>query len=69
MQSCAADHGCALSAEAVGKMHYFVMLSHDEQRAAIRRLASSGMSVDTIAAATMLSIEQIRAILGERATT
>jgi hypothetical protein len=47
-------------------MAYFLFLSHDEQRAAIQRLAQSGMSDHTIAAATMLSVEMIRAILGER---
>lgn len=49
------------------RMHYFQLLSHDDQRAAIHKLANSGMSDYTIAAATKLSVEMIRAILGERA--
>jgi hypothetical protein len=59
-----------VSAEkAAGKMGYFVMLTREEQAAAIRRMALAGMSDYTIAAATMLSADQIRAILGERANT
>lgn len=50
-----------------GNMTYFLMLTHAEQRFAIQRMAASGMSDHTIAAATMLSVEMIRAILGERA--
>jgi hypothetical protein len=46
------------------RMGYFVMLSRDEQEQAIRRLANSGMSVDTIASATQLSREMIRTIIG-----
>ncbi len=48
------------------EMHYFAMISRDEQHAAIHRLAPSGMSDYGIAAATPLSAEMIRAILGER---
>ena len=47
-------------------LHYFAMLTHDEQRAAIQRMAAQGMSDQTIAAATKLSVEMIRAIIGER---
>jgi hypothetical protein len=47
------------------ELRYFLLLDRDEQREAIRRLASGGMSDYTIAAATMLSVEQVRAILGE----
>jgi hypothetical protein len=43
-----------------------MLLSRDEQRAAIHRLAAGGMSDYTIASATMLSVEQIRVILGEQ---
>jgi DNA-binding NarL/FixJ family response regulator len=49
------------------RMYHFQMLSRDEQRSAIQRLATSGMSDHTIAAATGLSVEMIRTILGERA--
>jgi hypothetical protein len=45
---------------------YFLLLTREEQVEAIRRMAASGMTDHTIAAATMLSVEQIRAILGER---
>jgi hypothetical protein len=47
------------------RMSHFALLTADEQRAAIARLANSGMSESTIAAATMLSIEMIRKILGK----
>jgi hypothetical protein len=47
------------------EMFYFAMLSRDEQHAAIHRLAESGMSDYGIAAATRLSVEMVRAILGE----
>lgn len=50
------------------EMHYFLLLSHDEQRDAIQRLAAGGMSDYTIAAATSLSVEMVRNILGERRT-
>lgn len=48
------------------ELHHFLMLSHDEQRAAIQRLAASGMSDYVIAAATRLSVEMVRTILGEQ---
>jgi hypothetical protein len=47
------------------ELNYFMMLTPDEQRAAIVRLASSGMSDYGIAAATMLSVEMIRKVLAE----
>lgn len=47
------------------EMHYFQLLSCKEQKAAIQRLANSGMSDYGIAAATALSVEQIRIVLGE----
>jgi len=48
-------------------MHYFALLSESEQREAIKRLAASGMVDTGIAAATRLSVEQIRQILGVQA--
>jgi len=45
-----------------------MLLSHDEQVSAIRRMAASRMSVDTISGATGLSVEAIAAILREPAT-
>ena len=47
-------------------MRHFMRLSRDEQRAAIHRLATSGMSDYGIAAATALSVEMVRTILGEQ---
>lgn len=49
------------------KMHYFAMLSRDEQHQAIHKLAGSGMSEYSIAAATQLSVEMIRVILARPA--
>jgi hypothetical protein len=48
------------------RMHHFQLMSQEEQRTAIQRLAASGMSAHTIAAATQLSVEMIRTILGPR---
>jgi hypothetical protein len=48
------------------RMHYFAMLTRDEQAQAIHRLSGSGMSDHAIAGATQLSVEMIRAILGEQ---
>ena len=44
----------------------FSLLDREQQRAAILRLAKSGMSDYTIAAATKLSVEMVRTIVGER---
>ena len=49
------------------ELYHFLLLTREEQHAAIRRLASSGMNEYTIAAATRLSVEQIRRALAERA--
>jgi DNA-binding CsgD family transcriptional regulator len=48
------------------ELQHFMLLDREEQRAAIHRLSAAGMSDYTIAAATMLSVEMIRAILGAR---
>lgn len=47
------------------ELHHFLLLSHEEQVAAIYRLHRMGMSDDTIAAATRLSVEMIRRLLAE----
>jgi hypothetical protein len=47
------------------RMHYFVMLTRDEQVDAIHRLSRSGMTDHGIASATQLSVEMVRKILGE----
>ena len=49
-------------------MNYFNMLTRDEQSLAIRRLSASRMSDYEIAAATALSVEMVRQILGEQRT-
>jgi ABC-type phosphate/phosphonate transport system ATPase subunit len=51
------------------RMHYFAMLTRDEQADAIHRLSRSGMSDHAIASATQLSVEMVRKILGEVAAT
>ena len=51
------------------ELRHFLLLDRDRQREAIQRLAAAGLSVNTIAAATALSVEQIRAILGEARAT
>jgi len=56
----------AMSAPADRELHYFLLLSHAEQRVSIQRLEASGFSDYAIAGATRLSVEMIRAILGER---
>lgn len=56
----------SMSAGDAARMRYFAMLTEAEQQAAIKRLATSGMGDASIAAATMLSIEQVRQILGRR---
>jgi hypothetical protein len=49
------------------RMYHFQLLSPDEQRSAILQLTTSGMSAHTLAAATGLSVEMIRTILGQPA--
>ena len=46
------------------RMLHFALLTEEEQHAAIKRLAASGMADTSIAAATLLSVEQVRVILG-----
>jgi hypothetical protein len=48
-------------------MQHFAALTHDEQAAAIRRLAAEGMSDHGIAHATGLAVEMVRAVLSPRA--
>ncbi|MGO9267668.1 MAG: hypothetical protein ACLQBA_22755 [Candidatus Binataceae bacterium] len=48
------------------EMHHFLMLTADEQRAAIVKLAAAGMSDHTIASASGLAVEMVRKILGEQ---
>jgi hypothetical protein len=46
---------------------YWALLTHAEQVSAIRRMAASRMSAETISGATGLSVEAIAAILQEPA--
>jgi hypothetical protein len=46
------------------RLYHFEELSDDERIVALRRLAQSGMSVFSIAAACSISVEQVRRILG-----
>src|ERR1019366_8736224 len=48
-------------------LNYFLLLDHEGQRAAIRRMAAAGSGDYVIASATGLSVEMIRAILTARA--
>jgi hypothetical protein len=50
------------------ELKHFLLLDRDAQESAIRRLAASGMRDYTIAAATGLSVEQVRRILGTTQT-
>lgn len=47
------------------RMDYFLLLTHEEQRVAIQRMAAGGMSDYTIASATRLAVEMVRRILSE----
>lgn len=47
------------------ELHYFAMMTREEQAAAIKRMASLGWSDHGIASATRLSVEMVRRILGE----
>lgn len=51
------------------ELHYFLLLSRDQQLEAIRRLHALGWSDYGIASATRLSVEQIRRLLGEQQET
>lgn len=57
----------AASARSGRELDYFVMLSHEDQCGAIRRMAAGGMSDYTIAGATRLSVEQVRRVLSQTA--
>lgn len=48
------------------ELQHFLLLGRGQQAEAIRRLATTGMSDYGIAAATSLSVEMVRAVLGER---
>ncbi len=45
-------------------LNYFLLLTPEEKEAAIRRMAADGMSDYTIAAATRLSVEFVRQVIG-----
>ena len=48
------------------ELHYWLLLSPEEKRAVIQRLADSGVSDHGIAAATGIAVEQVRTFIGER---
>jgi hypothetical protein len=48
-------------------MRNFLSLEHSDQIAAIKQLADSGMGDYAVAAATRLSVEEVRRILRETA--
>lgn len=50
------------------ELQHFLLLDREAQRQAIQRLSVSGMTDATIAAATSLSVEMVRQIIGERAS-
>ncbi len=54
-----------MEAAAGRELLYFALLDRDEQRAAILRLASAGYSDYGISAATRLSVEFVRGVIGE----
>jgi hypothetical protein len=58
----------AASVRSGRELDYFLMLSRDDQCGAIRRMAAGGLSDYTIASATRLSVEQVRQIIGNRAS-
>jgi hypothetical protein len=49
-------------------MAHFSELTRDELATAIRRLAASGLSDHTLAHATGLAVEQVRAVIGSTVT-
>jgi hypothetical protein len=48
-----------------GHLHHFLLLDREQQAQAIRRMANTGWSESSIAAASRLSVEQVRRILAE----
>jgi hypothetical protein len=48
------------------EMSHFLMMSEADRHAAIQRMAKNGWSDYSIAAATRLSVEMVRKLLGER---
>lgn len=52
-----------------GHLHHFLLLDRQQQAQAVRRMANTGWSESSIAAATRLSVEQIRRVLAEPCPT
>jgi hypothetical protein len=48
------------------ELNHFLLLDADQQALAIHRMANCGWSEYSIAAATRLSVEMIRRVLGDR---
>jgi hypothetical protein len=47
-------------------LNHFLLLERREQEAAVRRMAAAGMGDYGVAAATGLSVEQVRRVLAQR---
>lgn len=47
------------------RMYHFLLLSHDDQLSAVRRLHKAGMGDYVIASAAGISVEQVRRLLAE----
>lgn len=45
------------------ELHHFLLLTHEEQANAVKRMAALGWREQAICAATGLSVEQIRRVL------
>jgi DNA-binding NarL/FixJ family response regulator len=58
--------GAVLSAPQPRELVHFLLLNEAEKRAAILRMARNGWSDYGIAAATKISVEQVRLIIGEQ---
>lgn len=50
------------------ELRHFLLLSRDEQEAAVRRLAAAGLSEHAIAGTSGLSVDQVRRILAMQVT-
>jgi len=55
------------NADDANRMRYFEDLTHEEQVAAVRRMAAEGLSEHALAHCTRWSIEYIRRVLGDGA--
>jgi DNA invertase Pin-like site-specific DNA recombinase len=47
------------------ELHHFLLLDRQQQAQALRRMVASGMSERTVAAASGLSVEQVRRVIAD----